>query len=152
MTTVADDRGLRWRLISQTAAYALRVVLLLARRDPAAWTSTGEAAATLAIPERYLGRVLNALARDGLLLSTRGAGGGFRLARPAASITIAEVVAPFDAVGAPPECLLRDQRCGAGSPCLAHDGWHAVAGRVREYFATTTVADLIRAPRDGVRS
>jgi Rrf2 family protein len=137
----------RWRMISQTAEYALRAVLHLALRPAGEATSAAGAAVELGVPERYLARVLNTLAREGVLVSTRGAQGGFRLAVTPSLLTLAAVVAPFDAVGEPHRCLLREARCGDGEPCLAHAQWHRVAGGVRTFFRTTTIADLI-ADRD----
>lgn len=140
----------RWRMISQTAEYALRAVLHLAGQPAGAATSAIHVAADIDVPERYLSRVLNALAHAGVLRSTRGAHGGFRLARPAAALTLADVVAPFDAVGDPPQCLLRDQPCGTGEPCLAHEEWHGVASAVRSFFQRTTVASVLASPEHGL--
>jgi Rrf2 family transcriptional regulator, iron-sulfur cluster assembly transcription factor len=132
-----------WRMISQTAEYALRVVLYLAAQPDGERVGAARAAADLNIPERYLARVMNALARDGVLVSARGARGGFSLAVQPAKLTLGSVVAPFDAAGQAPQCLLRDQQCGHGEPCLAHEHWHRVAGDVRQFFLTTTIADLL---------
>jgi Rrf2 family protein len=129
-------------MLSQTAEYALRAVLHLAAH-PAGPVGATEVAASLDVPERYLAQVLNSLARAGVLLSSRGARGGYQLARPPSELKLAAVVAPFDAIGEPPQCLLRDQRCGVGEPCIAHDRWHQVAGGVRHFFQQTSVADLI---------
>jgi Rrf2 family protein len=147
MTTTAPRAATDayWRMISQTAEYALRVVLYLAARPPEALTAAPEAARAVDVTERYLARVLNALVHAGVLRSVRGAHGGFRLARRPAELTLAQVVAPFDAVGDPPQCLLRNQRCGVGEPCLAHAEWHTVATAVRGYFHGTTIADLLGA-------
>lgn len=140
--TTADSK---WRMISQTAEYALSVVLYLADRPGAEPTSATEAAEALGVPERYLARVLNALSHEGVLTSTRGAQGGFRLARDPGELTLAAVVAPFDAVGEPPQCLLRKERCGEGQSCIAHRHWHDLATRVRLFFQETTIADLLGA-------
>ncbi len=136
----------RWRMISQTAEYALRAVLHLAVQPGGVATSATHMASAIDVPERYLSRVLNALAHAGVLRSTRGAHGGFRLARPASVLTLADVVAPFDAVGDPPQCLLREQPCGTGEPCLAHAEWHGVATAVRSFFQRTTVASVLASP------
>jgi Rrf2 family transcriptional regulator, iron-sulfur cluster assembly transcription factor len=132
-----------WRMISQTAEYALRVVLYLAARPDGERVGAARAASELNIPERYLARVMNALARDGVLVSARGAQGGFSLAVLPATLTLGTVVAPFDAAGRAPQCLLREQQCGHGAPCLAHEHWHRIAGDVRQFFLTTTIADLL---------
>lgn len=139
----------KWRMLSQTAEYALRAVLHLAARSADGAVGAGELAARLDVPERYLARVLNALAHEGVLTSTRGAQGGYRLARDAYELTLAAVVAPFDAVGEAPQCLLRDRRCGDGEPCIAHEHWHDVAGGVRTFFQQTSIADLIEGAAPG---
>jgi Rrf2 family protein len=143
MAVQENAAGRKWRMISQTAEYALRVVLHLAAQPADEPTSAAEAAAALGVSERYLARVLNALAHGGVLVSARGAQGGFQLAVPAEELALAAVVAPFDAVGEPPQCLLREQKCGVGEPCLAHRHWHDVATGVRQFFQRTTIADLI---------
>jgi Rrf2 family protein len=131
-------------MISRTAEYALRAVLYLGGLPGGATASAADAATATAVPERYLARVLNTLAHARLLRSTRGAHGGFRLAREPGTLTLAEVIAPFDAVGELPRCLLRDQPCGVGHPCLAHSDWHDVAQGVHGFFRRTTIADLLK--------
>ncbi|HSJ23123.1 MAG TPA: Rrf2 family transcriptional regulator [Longimicrobiales bacterium] len=143
MNTRTTPAPTAWRMISQTAEYALRVVLYLAARPAGERVGASRVAAELGIPERYLARVMNALARDGVLLSARGAQGGFSLAVLPAALTLGAVVAPFDAVGQAPQCLLREQRCDPSDPCLAHEHWHCIAGGVRHFFQTTTIADLL---------
>jgi Rrf2 family protein len=133
----------RWRLLSRTAEYALRAVLYLAVQRGDGVTGAADMAAALAVPERYLARVLNVLARRGVLTSSRGARGGFRLALHPSQLVLADIVAPFDAVGEAPQCLLRNQRCGTGEPCIAHYRWEEVAANVRAFFRNTTVEDLI---------
>lgn len=134
----------RWRMLSQTAEYALRAVLHLAECADRRAVGAAEIASRVDVPDRYLARVLNALAHAGVLTSTRGAQGGFRLAVCPSRLKLAAVVAPFDAVGDPPQCLLRDKQCGADGPCIAHESWHAVAESVRRFFQQTTVADLVQ--------
>jgi len=141
-TAVADST---WRMISQTGEYALRIALHLGSRAPGTRISAADAAAELDVPAHYMARVLNELAHAGVMTSTRGPHGGFRLAVPPAQLTLADVIAQFDAVGAPPQCLLRSQRCGVGEPCIAHHEWHRVADGVRRFFKTTTIAELLDA-------
>jgi Rrf2 family protein len=132
-----------WRVLSQTAEYALRAVLYMAGRQEATAVPVAEMAGALAVPEKYLARVLAALRKNGTLRSTRGARGGFRLARPAGSVTLLEVVAPFEPVGEARPCLLRGRACGSGGRCSAHDVWQGVGAGVRGFFERTTVADML---------
>jgi Rrf2 family protein len=145
----AGENG-SWRVISQTAEYALRSVLYIARRPGDARVPAAEIARVLRVPERYLARVLNTLRRTGVLESVRGAHGGFRLAMPARGITLLEVVGPFEPVGEAPPCLLRGQRCGEEGSCSAHAAWNGVAAGVRDFFRNTTIEDLTRGEAGGV--
>jgi Rrf2 family protein len=134
-------------ILSQTAEYALRAVVLLADRDSTAPARVGELAATLGIPQNYLSKTLNALARTGVLASTRGKGGGFRLARPAASVTLLEVIDPFDHFSTGRSCLMGKGECSDIDSCAAHATWKSVAAQVVGFFAKTTLADLQKDPK-----
>ena len=83
--------------ISAKAEYACLAVLALARKsaeDPP--VRIREISAAHGIPERYLVQILLQLKGAGLVMSTRGAAGGYRLARPAASISLGEVLTAID--------------------------------------------------------
>jgi Rrf2 family protein len=132
-------------MLSQTAQYAVRTVLELARLpagDPAA---AADLAARLGMPRNYLSKILHQLARAGVVASTRGKHGGFVLARPAHRIRLAEVVAPFQDVGER-RCLLGRPACSDVRPCLAHGRWKAIAQEVAEFFSRTSVANLLARP------
>ncbi len=70
-------------MLSQTAEYALRTVLYLAARQGDGLFRVSEIAEELGIPQNYLSKTLHILARAGVLHSSRGKHGGFRLAKPA---------------------------------------------------------------------
>jgi Rrf2 family protein len=134
-----------WHVLSRSAEYAVRAVIELASRNgEGGFVPANELAAVLAVPERYLGRVLNTLARAGVLASVRGQRGGFTLRTPATELTLAEVIAPFDAVGLSSQCLLRRVRCNEKDPCAAHALWRHAADPVVEFFRTVKVAQLVR--------
>lgn len=78
-------------MLSKTAEYALRIVASLAA-DPDAQKAADQLAEQTQVPRRYLHRVLQGLARAELVESRSGPGGGYRLSRPAAELTILEVV------------------------------------------------------------
>ena len=132
-----------WRMVSQTGEYALRAVLHIARRREAVPVPVPDIARALHVPAKYLARVLNVLAHSGVLHSTRGTRGGFALARPAAGLALADVLAPFEPADEAPRCLLRGEQCGAGRQCAAHATWHDLAAGVRAFFERTSVADLL---------
>lgn len=136
--------------LSRTSQYALRAALHLAREPADRLARAGEVAEALGVPSNYLSKILHAMTRAGLLVSERGPTGGFRLARPADEMPLADIVATFDELGGDRRCLLGRPECLDASPCAAHAHWKEVAERVHDFFEETTVADLLgtRPPRD----
>jgi Rrf2 family protein len=134
-------------MLSQTSQYALRTVLHLARLPQGERGAAVDLARTIGIPGNYLSKTLHQLARAGVVTSARGKHGGFVLARPAARITLAEVVAPFQEVGER-ACLLGRPTCSDARPCPAHLHWKRVAEQVAGFFSRTTIADLLAIPPD----
>src|SRR6188768_196374 len=89
--------------ISAKAEYACLAVLALARGNPDdPPVRIREISAAHGIPERYLVQILLQLKGAGLVTSTRGASGGYRLARPASAISLREVLTAIDGPGEPP--------------------------------------------------
>lgn len=129
-------------MLSQTAEYALRTVLFLADSDGAARAE--EIARQLGVPRNYLSKTLHRLAQEGVLQSTRGKGGGFRLAVPADRLKLLRVVEPFDDISGERRCLLGRPHCNDRNPCPAHHEWRAVSERVTAFFRDRTVGDLLR--------
>jgi Rrf2 family iron-sulfur cluster assembly transcriptional regulator len=91
----------------------------------------------------YLEQLFGHLRRAGLVASARGPGGGYRLARPATEIAVADIV---DAVDEP----IRATRCEEGSPgclggerCLTHDLWSELGEQIRLFLAHVTLADVV---------
>lgn len=128
-------------VLPRTAEYAVRAVLRVASGSPHP-VRVSDIADAVDAPRNYLAKTLHVLARDGVLVATRGPGGGYRLATSPASLTLARIVAPF-AAGDARRCLLRPTACGAESACAVHDRWASAARAIDRFFCTTTVADLL---------
>lgn len=95
------------------------------------------------IPPRFLEQQLGALSKAGLVESFRGAGGGCRLARDPAEITVAQVADAIEGQIHPVFCLEpSDHTCFADSRCGLQGFWADVAKAVQDVFEATTVADL----------
>lgn len=136
-------------MISRTAKYALRAVVHLAveaRNGPVPVDAVAE---ELEVPRNYLSKTLHRLAKAGVLDSTRGPHGGFRLEADPRTLTLQEVVAPFDEAETRRQCLLGRDRCTDEDPCPAHHRWKDLARRTAAFFQQTTVADLIEEERLG---
>ena len=120
--------------------YAVRAVVQIAAADGS--VSRGDIAAAQSIPAKFLEAILLQLRQGGLLVAQRGTAGGYGLARPADSITIADIVrivdGPLAAVrGLPPE----ETRYPEPAARL-RDLWVALRAGMRQVLEATTVADL----------
>lgn len=134
-------------MITATSEHALRAVLLLARHSASPQgtraVSADAIADALGAPRNYLAKTLNALAKHGIVHSARGATGGFTLAVPAESLTIARVVDLFEDSTRRPQCLLHDRHCDASTPCAVHARWQSMIGYAHTQFENTTIAQLL---------
>jgi len=130
-------------MLSSTADYALRAILVLARASDERPLRADEIARATGSPANYLAKTLNALAKAGLVTSTRGPFGGFVLAIPAAELTLAHIIDCFDEPRPQTRCLLGSAPCDPRHPCTAHQRWTAIRNTRRAALADTTVADLL---------
>lgn len=130
-------------MLSKTAEYALRAVAAVARVKEDRPVLAKEIASQGQIPTKYLSKVMRDLVHAGVLSSTRGIGGGFRLKRKADAIKLAEVIRPFDDVTASRRCPFGNARCSDENPCSMHDQWRPVAEAYRTLLERTSVADIV---------
>ena len=131
-------------ILSQTSVYALRALLHLAEADAGTPLRVDDIAQELEVPRNYLSKILHALTRGDILDSTRGPGGGFRLARAPDDLMLAEIVGHFDHLPDKVECLLGRTECSDVDPCAAHERWKSVSREVMRFFRGTSLADLSR--------
>ena len=129
-------------ILSQTAVYALRAVLHLAEVEGEEPVRVDDIAEALDVPRNYLSKILHVLAREGVLTSTRGPHGGFRLGRPPSQLRLATVIGPFDEITTASDCLLGRERCSDANPCAAHSRWKSASRQVRTFLDGTTIEDL----------
>jgi Rrf2 family transcriptional regulator, iron-sulfur cluster assembly transcription factor len=130
-------------MLSSTSDYALRAILVLAQATDDRPLRADQIARATGSPANYLAKTLNALAKAGLVTSTRGPFGGFVLAIPAAELSLARIVNCFDEPRPQTRCLLGNAPCDQRHPCTAHGRWTAIKEARRAALADTTVADLL---------
>jgi Rrf2 family protein len=128
--------------VSAKVDYALRAMAELATA-PVGPVKSERLSTAQSIPPKFLENILLELRRAGLVSSRRGAEGGYSLARPAAEITLADVIraveGPIATVrGARPETV---SYTGAAAPL--RDVWIELRGAMREVLETTTLADVV---------
>ena len=131
-------------MISKTGLHSIRALAILADLPPGRCAGAAAVARRIGAPGNYLGKLLHALTREGLLESQKGMGGGFRLARDAAEITLLDVIRPTDGVDRLPQCFLGRPSCSETDPCPVHQRWAALRDAYLGLLAETTLADLVR--------
>ena len=128
--------------LSARADYALRAVIELAATGPGHVTAD-QLARTQQIPGKFLETILTQLRRAGLIRSQRGPDGGFWLARPAAEISLADIIRVIDGQllgvrGERPENITYP---GVAEPL--QQVWIALRANERAVLETVTLADIV---------
>ena len=91
----------------------------------------------------YLEQLFGPLRRAGLVASARGPGGGYRLARSAAEITISAIIDAVDEPLTATRCEDGGPGCLDGQRCLTHDLWSELGDQIRLFLQALTLADVI---------
>ena len=131
-------------VISKTEVHALTALAALARLPSGGYAGAAEIARIIGAPRNYLGKLLKALGDEGLVESQKGKGGGFRLTRNPASISLLEVMEPVGRVSRMAGCFLGRPQCSDSEPCAVHDQWIKTRTAYFEFLSGMTVADLAR--------
>ena len=128
--------------LSKLTDYAVVVLVRLARGDAGIQTSPGLAASS-GIPEPTVAKVLKALTGAGLVVSQRGARGGYRLARALAAIPVAEVIAAIDGPIALTACVDgAEGACSTENLCPVRGRWDPVNAAIDTALHAITLADM----------
>ena len=125
---------------SDAASLAFHAMAYLAR-TPDERHTVGHIAGLLHCSEAHLSKVMQRLHRAGLVVSTRGPRGGYRLERPAKAITLLDVYEVVDGPLDGAECLFETPVCQAGR-CVLGDLLERVNRQINDYLSQTTLSDL----------
>lgn len=127
--------------ISAKIDYAVRALVVLAASDGSAMSGASIAEAG-GLPSKFLEGILAEMRRAGLVLSQRGAEGGYRLARPAKTIAIADVFRAIDGPLAEVRGERPEQTAYEGVTKPLQSVWIAVRASLRKVLEQTTIADV----------
>lgn len=128
--------------VSARADYAIRALIELAAATGDTPVRAESLAAAQAIPSKYLETLLADLRRARLITSRRGIQGGYTLARPASSITLADVIRAIDGPLAGVRGSAPEDVAYPGAAAKLRDVWVAVRASLRGVLETTTLADV----------
>jgi FeS assembly SUF system regulator len=123
------------------ADYATVIMTGLAR-EPERLRNAADLAADTHLTVPTVSKVLKRLAREGLLVSIRGAHGGYKLARPPAKITMAQIIAALEGPLGLTDCAAHNGRCGIESLCHVRGNWLRINLAVQRALDGVTLAEL----------
>ncbi|GBD18531.1 Rrf2 family transcriptional regulator [Thermomicrobium sp. 4228-Ro] len=137
--------------VSTRGEYGLRAMVSLARMYGRGPMPLSVIAQDSAVPVAYLEQLMLPLRRAGLVVSTRGAHGGYQLARPPEQVKVGEIYRVMEGPIAPMDCVREDadeETCPMIDGCATRIVWLKLRDSIVEVLDSTTLADLIaQAPR-----
>jgi Rrf2 family transcriptional regulator, cysteine metabolism repressor len=146
-------------MFSTRSEYGVRVMIQLGRRHGTGPVSLAEVAESEQLPLAYLEQLVARLRKAELVTSTRGAHGGYELARPPETITMAAVVQALEGTLAPMQCLtdpitsrvLCNHELDADENCATKLLWTRVQAGMSRALEQTTLAELVSFAEHGIK-
>ncbi len=137
--------------LTRGSDYGLRGMLYMTRLPRGQVCLVGEVAAAENLPESYLAKIFQDLARSRLLVSHRGAKGGFSLVNDPREINLLQIIEAVEGPIAIVPCLDAREGCDRAELCKVHETLDAAQSQMISILAKTTLADLMSNGNDGRR-
>ena len=131
-------------IYSRSAEYAIRASLHLGRLEDGKCAMAKEIASDEEIPAHFLAKLLQQLAKKGLLKSQKGPSGGFCLRLKAKDVRLIDIVEAVDGLDHYAKCIVGFPECNDKMGCPMHDSWIALHSRIMDYLRRNTVGSLVR--------
>jgi Rrf2 family transcriptional regulator, iron-sulfur cluster assembly transcription factor len=133
-------------MIAKTTLHAIKALAALADNQPGDYAGAGAVAERIQAPPNYLAKLLQSLARVGIVQGQKGLYGGFRLARKPDKISLFEVADQIEQVSRWNGCFLGQGSgaCRADRPCAVHDRWARVREAYVDFLKQTSVLDIVK--------
>jgi len=128
--------------LSRTSGYAILALSRLPDPGGGGWSLAKDLASSSGIPKAYLSSILHTLARNGLIRAKRGYRGGFALAKPAAKISVLQVVEAVDGAAWRGSCLLGLSGCSDERACSTHAFWKTQRDRIEKFLDSMSLAQV----------
>ena len=138
--------------LSRITDYGIVLMAHIAGSEPGEVHAAREVAELTHLPHPVVSKILKSLARTGLLVSHRGAKGGFSLARDPAQITVPEMIAALEGPISLTECASHKGACAQESSCDVREPWQRINSAVEDALASISLADLASRSADPIVS
>ncbi len=128
--------------LTKRGDYAVRAMLALAAAGEAAPLTGRQLAERTGVPPSFLPQVMAGLSRAGLVSGRVGRIGGYRLGRPASSISLLEIIETIEGDSRRTTCVLRNGPCSIDGRCAAHASFYAAQEALRASLQAATLATI----------
>ena len=130
-------------ILSRSSEYAIRAFLYLAKQEPGRLVMARQIAEDAGLPGHFLAKLLQQLARKGLVRSNKGPSGGFTLANDPREINILSIVEAVEG--------MEGSSMEASNGRAATDGWTTLHSRIVDYLEQTSLADISKTGNGSAR-
>lgn len=130
--------------LTRKGEYAIRGIIYLAKQPVGKVILVSEVAEATGVSQTFLAKIFQSFAKLGLVNSFRGTGGGFLLGRPAAKITLRQVVEAVEGPIMPNRCLFEDGSCSREAECTVHPIWRKIQKDVSSILDSVTLEELAK--------
>jgi len=130
-------------MVSTKGRYGLRLLLDIALHQDGGAVNLNDIASRQRISSKYLWQVINPLKAGGIVRVTRGARGGYVLARPAERITLCDVLDLLEGPMLMTECAGGPGRCEHEAGCITREIWTELTATIRKTLCGYTLADIV---------
>ena len=127
--------------ISSKGRHAVRIMAEIAKKNQL--TSVAEISQSQDIPVKYLEQIINKLVKAELLISVRGAQGGYKLAKPTSEYSVAEILRVTGDMPALAPCLENDVACPRVKECESLSVWDTLSKLIYDYLKDISLQDLL---------
>jgi Rrf2 family transcriptional regulator, iron-sulfur cluster assembly transcription factor len=126
-------------IYSNACSYAIRALTRLTLIRPDGYVLLDELCEGTDLPRHFVAKIFQDLVRKGLLVSAKGRGGGFALARKPKDISLYEIVEAVDGTASLNACVVGMARCDDKQPCPQHDQWKPLRNELKEFLEKTNL-------------
>lgn len=130
--------------ISTRGSYALEAVMAIALYPAEQTISIREISERTQISDNYLEQIFSLLRKNKIISSSRGAYGGYQLARPAGQILVGDVLRATEKSIYPVMCVEGDITCGKSAHCVTINAWRKLYGAISGTVDAITIADIVK--------
>lgn len=131
-------------MLTRAGDYALRSMVYLAKQPEGKITILSEIAEKQDVPKNFLAKILQVLAKAGLVKSHQGVNGGYSIGIPLDSIDLKKIIETVEGPIFLNRCLVREGECERDVVCPLHGIWVDAQEKLMEVLTKTTLADVIQ--------